>query len=68
MAKYESLAKETLWVAVAGRLTDVEPGGVIDIPDGQYVQTGEHGEEPLFKAIEAATPLAKAKSSKSEEK
>ena len=51
MARYKSLAAEDLWVDVAGHLHRVAPGEVVDIPDTQYVQTGEHGEPPLFEKV-----------------
>lgn len=53
MAKFKSLASETVWVDVAGRLTQVEPGAVLDVPAEAdvYVQTGETGEDPLFSPV-----------------
>ena len=61
MAKYKSLATEALWVDVAGRLTRVDPGDVIDIPDGAYVQVGDHGEPALFEPVEVRTPTKSKK-------
>lgn len=61
MAKFKSLAQETLWVDLGGRLTPVEPGDVIDIPADLdvYVQVGDHGETPLFEAVAPAPSKSK---------
>ena len=66
MAEYKSLADDTRWVDIDGRLTQVEPGGVISFPDdfAGYVQTGEHGEEPLYAPVSPAKAPAKTTSSK----
>ena len=55
MPKFRSLAKDALWVQVEGRLVNVEPGEVNDIPATQqtYKQVGDHGESPLFESVAA---------------
>lgn len=61
MARYKSVADADLWVDIGGRLRKVAPGEVVDIPDSQYVQTGEHGEPPLFEKVAAAKTASKEK-------
>lgn len=61
MAKYKSLATEALWVDVAGRLTRVDPGDVVDITGDVYVQVGDHGEPALFELVESRPTPTKSK-------
>lgn len=53
MPKFRSLATDTLWVDVDGRLVKVEPGEVVDIPTTHtgYMQVGDHGETALFESV-----------------
>ena len=51
MSKYRNITDDVLWVDVAGQLVQVDPDGIVDLPAGRYVQTGETGEPPLFAAV-----------------
>ena len=64
MAEYKSLAADTRWVDIDGRLTQVEPGGIVAFPDdfAGYIQTGEHGEDPLYAPVSPAKAAAKTSS------
>lgn len=68
MAKYKWLGEEPASVDVGGRLMQVAPGGIVEFPADwpNYIQTGEHGEPPLFEIVEAGG--TKKTSAKSEEK
>jgi hypothetical protein len=51
--KYRNVSGETLWVDLGnGRFPKVEPGDILEIPaSDRYVQTGEHGETPIWEAV-----------------
>lgn len=51
MSKYRNITDEVLWVDVDGRLVQVDPDSIIDIPAGRYVQTGDTGEDALFAPV-----------------
>lgn len=57
MATFRSLAAETVWLDVDGRLERVEPGETVTVSDTyaatHYVQVGAHGEIPQWEIVEA---------------
>lgn len=57
MTKYKFIGAEARDVNTGSRLVHVEPGDVVDIDEGLYVQVGDHGEDVLF---EPHTPTKKA--------
>lgn len=59
MARYEYIGEEPRFIVREGRSLPAEPGGVVEVPDHWYMQTGEHGEEPLFKRLDATKSTAK---------
>lgn len=61
MPKYRNVSGDTLWVDLGnGQIPKVDDGEVVDIPESdRYVQTGEHGEAPLFELV-STTPAKKS--------
>ena len=56
MPQYRNVSGDDRFVDIPGRgLVLVEADAVVDIPDvGQYVQTGDTGETPIFELIQAS--------------
>lgn len=52
MAKYRNITGQELWVQVGPQLRKIPPAGIFDDEDcGQYFQTGDTGEIPLFERV-----------------